>query len=86
MISNISSAPAATYVQPPPALYKTAAATSGATSKGDTVQLSAETQQHLAASAKSGSSAPAAPPSFTQIIREAADGDIAAFAKLALVA
>ena len=85
MISNISSAPAATYVQPPPALYKAAAASSGATSYGDTVQLSAETQQYLAANAKSGSSTPTQP-SFAQVIKEAADGDISALAKLALIA
>jgi len=83
MIGNISSTHAANYVQPPPALFKVAAASSGTSSNEDTVQLSAETQQHLA---NAKSSSPPAQPSIAQIVKEAADGDINALAKLALIA
>ena len=84
MIGNISSTSATTNVQPPPAAYRAASASSsGASSSSeDTVQLSAETQQHLA---NAKSSAPAQP-SIGQIVKEAADGDINALAKLALIA
>ncbi len=57
--------------------------TRASTQTEDTVQLSSEAQQYLT------STKPAAPkpqPSFTQVIKEAADGDIAAIAQLALIA
>ena len=85
MISNLSSTLATSSVQQTPAVKLVPSSQSkGATSNEDTVQLSAETQQHLANATKSSS--PASQPSMSQIIREAADGDITALAKLALIA
>jgi hypothetical protein len=84
MISNLSSTLAISSVQQTPAVkFVPSSSNKGATSNEDTVQLSAATQQHLANTKRQ-----AAPtqPSFAQIIREAADGDISALAKLALIA
>jgi hypothetical protein len=83
MISNVSSALASSSVQQIPAVKLIPSTSNQATSKEDTVQLSAETQQHLESAKRS---AEPAQRSFTQIIKEAADGDIAALAQLALIA
>jgi hypothetical protein len=83
MISNLSSTAASTNVQQYQAVRHVPSPSQGATSTEDTVQLSAETQQHLANNTKG--STPPAQPSFDEIIKEAADGNIAALAKLALV-
>jgi len=83
MIGNISSASANTNVQQFPTVHNVASPLiKGTPSNEDTVQLSTETQQHL-----SNTKAPAqtSSSSINQIIKEAADGDIAALAKLALV-
>ncbi len=83
MISNVSSTLASTSFQPNPAVKLVpSSSTQGAGSNEDTVQLSAETQQQLA---NAKSSAPPQQPSISQIIKEAADGDISALAKLALI-
>ena len=85
MISNMSSAAAAgasTNFQQYSALHNVPSSSKGATSNEDTVQLSAQAQQQLASTK---ASAPAPQPSFDQIIKEAADGNIAALVKLALV-
>jgi hypothetical protein len=85
MISNISSTLAIDSVQQTPAVRLVPSSPSkGVTSNEDTVQLSSETQKYIA-NAKSSAS-PAAAPNITQIIKEAADGDISALAKLALIA
>ena len=84
MISNVSSALATDNVQQNPAVKSVPSFPSkGPTSNEDTVQLSAETQNHLA---NTKSSAAPAQPSMAQIIKEAADGDINALAKLELIA
>jgi hypothetical protein len=84
MISNVSSAHTSSSVPPLPAVKLIPSTPySGQTSKEDTVQLSAETQQHLANTKRS---AQPAQPSFSEIIKKAADGDIAALAHLALIA
>lgn len=86
MIGNISSTLASSSVQQTPAVKLVPSSQAqGSTSNEDTVQLSAETQQHLANTTTKASSA-ASQPSMSQIIREAADGDITALAKLALIA
>ncbi len=85
MISNVSSALASPSVQQSQAVKPTPSSSNkGVTSNGDTVQLSAATQEHLA-NTKSNS-ATAGQQSITQIIKEAADGDITALAKLTLIA
>jgi hypothetical protein len=82
MIGNISLSPSAD-VQQYSAGVGVPSSSRAASSKEDSVQLSAETQQYLT---NNKASTPAAQPSFSQIIKEAADGNIAAFAKLALIA
>jgi hypothetical protein len=54
----------------------------GATSNGDTVQLSAATQQILASTKSSTSTQKE---TISEIIKEAAGGDISALAQLALI-
>jgi len=81
MISNISSTTASANAPVYPTVQNVPSPAKGTASKEDTVQLSAETQRHLTNTKASA----AAPPSFDQIIREAANGDITAMAKLALV-
>jgi len=84
MFSIVSSALASTSVQQSPTVHVVPSSSNkGATSNEDTVQLSATTQQHLA---NAKASAPPPQPTFSQIIKEAADGDISALAKLALIA
>ena len=82
MISNLSSTSAGAIAPTFPTVHSVPSPSKGTTSNEDTVQLSPETQQHLASTK---ASAPPPQPSFDQIIREAADGDITALAKLALV-
>jgi hypothetical protein len=80
MISNISSIPAGATAPAFSTVHTVPSPSKGTTSNEDTVQLSPETQQHLA---NTRSSSP--PASLDQIIKEAAGGDITALAKLALV-
>jgi hypothetical protein len=82
MISNLSSTSAGAIAPTYPTVHNVPSPSKGTTSNEDTVQLSQETQQHLAATK---ASAPPAQPSLDQIIKEAAGGDITALAKLALV-
>jgi hypothetical protein len=83
MISPVSSAANSSSVQQYPAVKLVPSTSNPATSNEDTVQLSAATQQHLESAKRS---AEPAERNFTQIIKEAADGDIAALAQLALIA
>jgi hypothetical protein len=83
MISNVSSTLANSSVQPNPAVKLVPSSSNqGATSNGDTVQLSPATQQHLASARSSTSTQPE---TISEIIKEAAGGDISAIAKLALI-
>jgi hypothetical protein len=83
MISNVSSTLVNTSVQSyPAAKLVPSSSNQGATSNGDTVQLSAAAQQQLASSKSSASTQPE---TISQIIKEAAGGDISAIAKLALI-
>lgn len=84
MISNVSSTIANTSVQPYQSVKLVPSSSNqGATSNGDTVQLSTATQQHLASSAKTSTSTQTE--TISEIIKEAAGGDISAIAKLALI-
>jgi hypothetical protein len=82
---SVSFAPASTSVQQPQAVQQRvpSSSTKGVPSNEDTVQLSSVTQQHLT---NASASAPTTQPTITQIVKEAADGDITALAKLALIA
>jgi hypothetical protein len=82
MISSISSPSASISVQQYRPTYNAQYPPTGTNSYTDTVQLSDETQQYLT---NAKASAPAAQPSFSEIVKEAADGDIGALAKLALI-
>lgn len=83
MFSNISPTLATHSVQQNPAVKVVSSSPSkGAASNEDTVQLSPETQKYIT---NTKTSSPAQP-SITQIIKEAADGDISALAKLELIA
>ena len=83
MISNVSSTVVNTSVPQILAVKSVPSSSSqGATSNEDTVQLSADTQKLLATTKIGGSGSE---PNITDIVKEAADGDIAALAKLALI-
>ena len=83
MISNVSSTPATTSIPPNPAVKLVPSSSNrGATSNGDTVQLSAATQQILASTKSSTSTQKE---TISEIIKEAAGGDISALAQLALI-
>ena len=84
MVNGISSSSASTAVQQTNTVHNVPSpASQGTSSKEDTVQLSAEAQQQLTATKKG--SAPAAPQTISEIVKEAADGSIAALAQLALI-
>jgi hypothetical protein len=83
MISNISStSPIASLQQYPAARNVPSSPKGSSSSNEDSVQLSEQTQRHLADTKASG---PPPGASLDQIIKEAAGGDITAIAKLALV-
>lgn len=80
MIGNISSSAASTDIQQYRPAYKVASAAQGTTANEDTVQLSDATQRYLTNTKTNNQ-----PASISEVIKEAADGNIAALAKLALV-
>jgi hypothetical protein len=83
MLGAISSISSSFNVQRYPAVQTVPSPSKGTnTSNEDTVQLSNVAQQAV----KARAAAAAAPQSITEIIKEAADGDISALAQLVLVA
>jgi hypothetical protein len=82
MISNISSSSASTSAQQYLPSYNVPSSAKGTTAYEDTVQLSDETQRYLTSTKANTAPAQA---SISQIIREAAGGDIAALDRLTLV-
>jgi hypothetical protein len=82
MISNVTPAPTSTTVQQYPAVQSAPPPSKTVKSPEDTVQLSDETQRNLTAAKQS---APQPAPTLGQLVRDAADGDITALARLAVI-
>ena len=83
MIGDVSSTQPNTFVAQYPAVRSVPFSTKTAAPTEDTVQLSGQAQRILASSRQTQ---PATSQSFSQIIKEAANGDILALARLALIA
>jgi hypothetical protein len=83
MIGDVSSTQPNTFVAQYPAVRSVPFSSKAAAPTEDTVQLSSQAQRILASSKQIQ---PATSQSFSQIIKEAANGDILALARLALIA
>ena len=82
MVSNVSSAPTSNTVQQYPAARSAPPPSKTVSPPQDTVQLSDATQRALTVPKQS---APQAPPSLGELVRDAASGDISAMAQLAVI-
>ena len=82
MISNVSPAPTSSAVQQYPAAQSAPPPSKAARAPEDTVQLSDATQRAMAAP-KQSAAQPA--PTLDQLVRDAANGDVSALARLVMV-
>jgi hypothetical protein len=84
MISNVSSAPTSTTVQQYPAARSAPPPSRTANSPQDTVQLSDVTQRAVTTQ-KQSAPQPAPAPTLGQLVKDAANGDISALARLSVI-
>jgi hypothetical protein len=82
MTTVISPIPANANVQQYPIARSAPVYARAATASGDTVELSDAAQQALTAPTQS---APQSPPNLSELVRDAANGDISALAQLAVI-
>jgi hypothetical protein len=82
MVSNVTSTPTTNTVQQYPAARSAPLFARAATASGDTVELSSAAQRALTTPAQS---APQSPPSLSELVKDAANGDISALAQLAVI-
>jgi hypothetical protein len=82
MISNVSSAPTSTAVPQYPVARSAPPPSKTASSSQDTVQLSDVTQRAVASQKQS---APQPAPTLGQLVKDAANGDITALARLSVI-
>jgi len=82
MISNVSSAATSTAVQQYPAARSAPPPSRTVSSSQDTVQLSDVTQRSVTAQKQS---APQPAPTLGQLVKDAANGDISALARLSVI-
>jgi hypothetical protein len=87
MIGSISTTPTSISFQQYSAAQSAPPPSKAAPAVEDTVQLSDQTQQTLNSQQSSAKkeTAPPSQPSISQLVKEAADGDLSALARLAVV-